>query len=434
MNDSTIEPERCKPRLSLAALAGGICVVFFVALMLLWLLDPDLCDDWFAAQTPWQRRFESYIKPAAFAALIAATGLGWIGIRHIRRSSGRRHGMALAVFDILLLPLLVLDMVVLFLWAFMDKILASWRGLDGSMFRNLWEFALWAMLMGTTIGFIDYWVIRPVWSRANHNLRRPESTPTESARTRVNLRRVAIAIAVTAMFLVPSAVTLNESNWKARFGFAVLTGEVRYRVFEANASLVDRLIPAALREDGFNRASRTGDAAAARGKAQTAELDETTVGTLYANASTNSGFLADKRLAGMEVWSARGEAWNYSGQSGSGSGRGGLRLTDKNHSIQLGARYQVSHKSTGTPSPVAAEISYQGEAPPPECARAFMLPFTHDGRDVYLVIAFEVQSALSLFRIKAPGPCLPAQALASLSDFPSHGTALSHGMIQVDWV
>ena len=125
--------------------------------------------------------------------------------------------------------------------------------------------------------------------------------------------------------------------------------------------------------------------------AQTAELDETTLGLLYANASTNSGFLADQRLAESEVWRARGEAWGYSGELGSGSGRGGLRLTDKNHVVQLGARYQVSHKPPGAPSPVTAEISYQGEAPPLDCARAFMVPFTRDGRDVYLVIAFEVQ-------------------------------------------
>jgi hypothetical protein len=380
-----------KPRLSLAAMAGAICVVFFTAVMLWWLVDPDLWDDWFAAPSPWQGRFQNYVRPAAFAALIAATCLGWMAVRNIRRSSGRQSGLALAVFDGLLLPLLGLDMVILFLWALADKALASWRGLDGSMFRNLGEFALWAVLMGTSIGWIDYLIIRRVWPRATRNLPPRESAPMESARTRRNLRRVAIAIGLGAAFLVPSAVILNETNWKARFGFPVMGGEVHYRIFEAEATLLDPLVPAALREDGFNRAPRTRGVAAARSKAQIAELDETTLGLLYGNASTNSGFLADKRLAGSDVWRARGEAWNYGGEFGSGSGRGGLRLTDKNHVIQLGARYQVSHKPPGAPSPVTAEISYQGEAPPLECARAFMVPFTRDGRDVYLVIAFEVK-------------------------------------------
>jgi hypothetical protein len=120
------------------------------------------------------------------------------------------------------------------------------------------------------------------------------------------------------------------------------------------------------------------------------ELDETTLKKLYANASTNSGFLADERLAGMDVWRARSEAWSYDGGSGSGSGRGALRLTDKNQVIQLGARYFANHKAPGAAPPVTAEISYQGQAPPPECARVFMVPSKRDGRDVYLVIAFEV--------------------------------------------
>jgi hypothetical protein len=65
-------------------------------------------------------------------------------------------------------------------------------------------------------------------------------------------------------------------------------------------------------------------------------------------------------------------------------------LTDKNQVIQLGARYQVSHQFPGARSPITAEIAYQGEAPPFDGARAFLVPFTREGRDIYLVIAFEV--------------------------------------------
>ena len=384
-------PEPPKPRLSLAALAGAIGVFLFVAVMAWWLVDPDLMNDWCAASTPWKERFDRYIKPSGFVAVMAATCLGWIAVRNIRRSSGRRYGLALAVFDGLLLPLLVLDMVILLLWTFAVKALASWRGLDGSMVRNLWEFALLAMLMGASIAWIDYLILRPVWRRATRDLHPGESAPVESTGTRGNLRRVAIAIGLAATFLVPSAVILNETLWKARFGYAALGGEVHYRVFEAKAALLDSLVPVAAREEGFNRAPRTRDGAVTRHKTQTAELDETAWATLCANASTNSGFLADKRLAGMEIWRTQGKAWSYEGKLWSGSGEGALRLTDKDHVYQLGARYHVSHRIPGASSPVTAEISFQGEAPPLECARAFMVPFTRDGQDVYLVIAFEVK-------------------------------------------
>ena len=69
-------PPPPKPRLSLTAVAGAIGVFFFVAVMFWWLVDPELMSDWYAATTPWKELFDRYIKPAGFAALLAATGLG----------------------------------------------------------------------------------------------------------------------------------------------------------------------------------------------------------------------------------------------------------------------------------------------------------------------------------------------------------------------
>lgn len=383
-------PPPPEPRLSLAAVAGAIGVFFFVTVMFWWLVDPELMSDWYAATSPWKELFDSYIKPAGFAALLAATGLGWMAVWNIRRSSGRRYGLALAVFDGLVLPLLVLDMVILILWTIAIKALASWRGLDGSMVRSLWEFALLAILMGASIAWIDYLILLPVWRRVTRNPQPGSGAFVESAGTRGNLRLVAIAIAVATTILLPLGVIVNETLWKARFGYAAMVGDVRYRVFEARAAVLDPLVPAALRHEGFNRAPRTRDGAAARHKTQTAELDEAALATLYAHASTNSGFLAERRLAGREIWRAQGKAWSYDGQWGAGSGAGGLRLTDKDHVYQLGTRYHVSHTFPGAPAPVTAEISYQGEAPPLDCARVFLVPYMRDGRDAYLVIAFEV--------------------------------------------
>ena len=383
-------PEPGTPRLSLTASLGAVCVFLFLAVMIWWIIDPDLVDDRFSAPSPWSERFDRYLRPAGFAALIAATFLGWIAVSNIRRSAGRLYGLGLAVFDGLLLPLLVLDMVILMLWSVAVKALAAWRGLDGSMVRNLWDFALLALLMGATIGWIDYLILRPVWRRVTRNIHPRESTPVEHARTRGNLRLAAIAIGLAAAFLVPTLIILNENLRKARVGYPVRAGEVHYRIFEASAAVLDPLVPVALREEGFNREPKTRNVAPARNQAQTAQLDGTTLETLYANASTNSGLLADKRLAEVDLYRAAGGAWSYGGELGFGSGKGGLRLSKKDGVIQLGTRYHVSHTFHGAPAAVTAEISYQGEAPPPECARAFMIPFTRDGRAFYLVIAFEV--------------------------------------------
>jgi hypothetical protein len=75
-------PSTGKPRLSLTAMAGAVCAVFFVAVMLWWLVDPDLSDDWFSAPSRWQGHFDRYIRPSAFArcgifGVRPAGGVAW---------------------------------------------------------------------------------------------------------------------------------------------------------------------------------------------------------------------------------------------------------------------------------------------------------------------------------------------------------------------
>jgi hypothetical protein len=63
------------------------------------------------------------LGPLALLGLTAPFGtttLGLVAIAHIRHSAGRLYGMGLAVFDALLFPLLVLDALLLLLWANLD--------------------------------------------------------------------------------------------------------------------------------------------------------------------------------------------------------------------------------------------------------------------------------------------------------------------------
>jgi hypothetical protein len=45
----------------------------------------------------------------AFAAPVGVTALGWMAVSGIRRSQGRLHGLALALADGMLFPLLLVD-------------------------------------------------------------------------------------------------------------------------------------------------------------------------------------------------------------------------------------------------------------------------------------------------------------------------------------
>jgi hypothetical protein len=54
------------------------------------------------------------ISLLGFIAIIGTTILGWVSIGQIRRSEGRLDGLWLAMFDGLMLPLLTLDILLLF--------------------------------------------------------------------------------------------------------------------------------------------------------------------------------------------------------------------------------------------------------------------------------------------------------------------------------
>jgi predicted Ser/Thr protein kinase len=120
------------------------------------------------------------------AAPVATTMLGWLAVAQIRHSTGRFHGLELAVFDGLFFPLFGVDLLIGIFWLILAKTSAHWRGLDGSLFYNLWEFALWALLLTAICAAFDFLIARYVWHRMNQPFK-ATNTPTQTRWTGIVL-------------------------------------------------------------------------------------------------------------------------------------------------------------------------------------------------------------------------------------------------------
>ena len=381
-------------RWSRAAIAGAVCVGVFLFVQVWWFLGWPPSSGPSFGRTLRQLVFYKTIMPGAFATLIAGTILGWIAVARIRRSAGPLRGLGLAAFDGLFLPLLTLDIVILCAWALAVKVLAAHRGLDGSMFRNLWDAAFFMLLLALAAGLANYLVIRPVWRAITGRAGGAASSP--ATRKRRNLRLLAIATGLAVAFLWFACVVLNETSHKARYGWAVKAGtELHCQVFEADAALVDRLVPFDARQPG-NAIPNPGVytlISPCTAAAQMAEINGAVRSALLQAAATNSGLLGDKTQEGQELYQWRPDAWGFSNAQVNGELRGFCGMGRDMHAVKFRIFYRVSYTPAGGKSyPVTAEISYDGQTPPQGKARAFFIPFGRDQRPEYLVIVFTVKA------------------------------------------
>jgi hypothetical protein len=167
------------PRFSLSSVVGAAWTPFFLAAILSITLG----------QEQFPQAYGSLSRVLLFlglAAPVATTILGWLAVAQVRRSTGRFHGLELAVFDGLFFPLLGVDVLIGIFWLILAKTSAHWRGLDGSLFYNLWEFALWTLLLIAICAAFDFLIARYVWRRMNQPFK-GANTPTRTRWTRTIL-------------------------------------------------------------------------------------------------------------------------------------------------------------------------------------------------------------------------------------------------------
>ena len=157
-------------------------------------------------------------------------------------------------------------------------------------------------------------------------------------------------------------------------------------IFEADAKLVDQLVPGPSRE-------RAGDVHG--GPVQTAEVSAGVFARLLADGAKEPGLLDDQTREGA-WWPKLATSSHFMRRHGKVSGEGwvdgflGIRRHKGVHQLRVEDNVMYGMNSYF----LYARIDWEGSAPPSEAARAFFIQFSRqDGTARYLIIAFEVGKA-----------------------------------------
>ena len=145
-----------------------------------------------------------------FVSMVAATVLGWVAVGQIRRSGGRLGGLWLALFDGLMLPGLVLDVVLLLGLLLVNKFLNVWLLiwwypiLAEHTFLNNPHFLIWLLFAVTAVIGSNYVIVRSIWRALN----RPANGPAEAAGPGWKTPLAVVAIVLT-VFVVAALVAFH---------------------------------------------------------------------------------------------------------------------------------------------------------------------------------------------------------------------------------
>ena len=169
---------------------------------------------------------------------------------------------------------------------------------------------------------------------------------------------------------------------------------VSYRVFEADAEPVDRLIPPHTRARGdmpdedevAGRMTRSG--APINAAAQMVEVDSGVLALIAAGADAGTTGTLCQQSRPIDGWPrvADSQSWARPGVTGTLSGFLGTRKIGGVQ--QMRVQYTLGHLRGKVT--VNAQIHYEGPSPGDGRARVFLVPFTlEDGARRYLVVVFE---------------------------------------------
>ncbi len=366
-------PQAAVPRLSKTALAGSIWAgPFFLVIVV------SLC-----VITLWMTLSLSLLFPLLspillllLATPIGATFLGYVALNQIRHSAGRLYGLELALFDLWAFPLLALDAVIAGLGIFAAR--ASTGGFGG---------VVAPLLIVLACVVIDFLIVRWGWRAVN---RPPAGSLRADQPKRAGLSTMLSVAAPVLMFCL-GVFGFASLLWSVTERIENSRARIHTRIFEADARLVDQVVPRPTRKPAHAHNS----AVEIPGRdPQTAQVNAAVFDRLLADGANPPGLLDDQTREG-NWWPKRATSSHYFRRdkvAGHGLADGYLGVWRHKDILQLRVQYKVLHGMNGPYQ--YALIDWEGGAPPPETVRAFFIPYSRgDGTERYLVIAIEVSDA-----------------------------------------
>ena len=196
------------PRFSRMAIVGACWAAFFVVVLTLYFIS-KIFPDGFSGHSLLMAYGIIIVGGITillgFTAPFGTTILGWVAVSQIRRSAGKLYGLWLAVFDGLLFPLLVLDVLI---WAgLLFGLAPTIEILDRALHWNVGRLDWIAISIVPAIfilGVIDWFIIRAVWRAVMVPTGSDSSMPAGGHRT----SRVAIAVVLGIVVLGILGATL----------------------------------------------------------------------------------------------------------------------------------------------------------------------------------------------------------------------------------
>ncbi|MBU6410982.1 MAG: serine/threonine protein kinase, partial [Verrucomicrobia bacterium] len=203
------------PRLSGTAIVGACLAPFFFISMFFW--DFGGMGGLLALRGV-------LISSLGFIAIIGTTFLGWISVGQIRRSEGRLDGMWLAMFDGLMLPLLIVDVLILFALLFANKllnfyVLSAWYpALKDSMVLNVPHFLVWLLITTAAVVGCDYAIIHRIWRAVNAPPKELRASGSARWKTHATVGAI-IFLAFVIIALVAGYRHANKADYVGRVYF-----------------------------------------------------------------------------------------------------------------------------------------------------------------------------------------------------------------------
>jgi len=222
-----------------------------------------------------------------------------------------------------------------------------------------------------------------------------DAPPVEPSAASVSSRFSRAAVAALGLVILSGSAFLV---WSMTGRIASPRAQIHTRIFEADAKLVDELVPEPTRKPGQ---LQDGEPEIPRAKAgsgrppsrapQTAEVSADVFARLLADGAIEPGLLDEEVREGY-WWPKVATSSHYMRHgkiAGGGNLDGFLGLRRQKGVLQLRVEYNGMHGMNSAYQVV--KIVWEGGAPPPEAARAFFIPISRtDGTARFLVIAVEV--------------------------------------------